>query len=175
MRVVAKTGCEDIAVAYVAETAGGKLVEFVESVQPPIPRHRKWVLIVSTLYGCPVACRFCDAGDHYRGRLTHDEIIDQIDYLVERRFPDRRIPVEKFKVQFARMGEPAHVQVEQIGSRLYGYHSSLLTPETTDYGKLFDALEAIGYKGDWVFEIEWSRAQDQCALLREQMAKSGRG
>ena len=74
MRVVAKTGREDIAVAYVAETAEGKLIEFVESVQPPIPRDQKWVLIVSTLHGCPVACRFCDAGGHYRGGLTYDEI-----------------------------------------------------------------------------------------------------
>jgi sugar phosphate isomerase/epimerase len=71
---------------------------------------------------------------------------------------------------YPRMGKPAHVQVEQIGKRLYGYHSSLLTPETTDYGKLFDALEAVDYRGDWVFEIEWKHADAQCALMRKLLA-----
>jgi len=66
-------------------------------------------------------------------------------------------------------GRPAHVQVEQIGERLYGYHSSLLTPETTDYGKLFDAMKRVGYKGDWVFEISWEHAEEQCTLLKELM------
>lgn len=71
---------------------------------------------------------------------------------------------------YPKMGKPAHVQVEQIGSRLCGYHSSLLTPETTDYNKLFDALEAVGYEGDWVFEIEWQYAEEQCRLLQQLMA-----
>jgi 23S rRNA (adenine2503-C2)-methyltransferase len=107
MRVLAKTGREDVATVYLAETAGGGRIEFVESVQPPIPRDRKWVLILSTLYGCPGGCRFCDAGSFYRGKLTMEEMLAQVDYMVGRRYRDRRVPVEKFKVQFARMGEPA--------------------------------------------------------------------
>ena len=86
---------------------GGKVIEFVESLEPPYPREEKWVLIVSTLCGCPVGCRFCDAGRSYHGILTRDEILSQIDYLVRRRFPDGNVPVEKFKIQFARMGDPA--------------------------------------------------------------------
>ncbi len=75
--------------------------------------------------------------------------------------------------QYPRMGKPAHVQVEQIGKRLYGYHSSLLTPETTDYKKLFDALKTVGYEGDWVFEIKWEFAEEQCKLMKELLEKSG--
>lgn len=70
-------------------------------------------------------------------------------------------------------GKPAHVQVEQIGRRLYGYHSSLLTPETTDYDKLFEALRAVGYEGDWVFEIDWQYAEQQCTLFKELIGRSG--
>lgn len=110
MKVIARTGREDIAVVYIAELEDGKLIEFVESVQPPIPREKKWVIIVSSLYGCPVGCPMCDAGEYYRGKLSADDIIAQIDYLVSRRFPDRKIPVGKFKIQFARMGEPAFNQ-----------------------------------------------------------------
>lgn len=107
MKIIAKTGTEDIAMVYLAEMDNGKLIEFTESVQPPIPREKKWVLIVSILYGCPVGCRFCDAGEYYQGTLSKNEIFTQIDYLVKRRFPERKVPVEKFKIQFARMGDPA--------------------------------------------------------------------
>ncbi|MCK4511492.1 radical SAM protein [bacterium] len=107
MRVVASTGREDMAVAYVAETVGGRLVEFTEAVQPPLPREQKWVLIVSSLFGCPVGCAICDAGGSYEGKMTAGEILEQIDFLVDGRYPDRRVPAAKFKIQFARVGEPS--------------------------------------------------------------------
>jgi 23S rRNA (adenine2503-C2)-methyltransferase len=91
----------------VAQLEDGSLVECVESVQPPVPRERKWVLIVSTLKGCPIGCPICDAGGDYRGKLTADEIAAQVEFLVRRRYPDGRVPIPKLKVQFARMGEPA--------------------------------------------------------------------
>ncbi len=107
MRVVASTGREDVAVAYVAETAGGRLVEFTEAVQPPLSREQKWVLIVSSLFGCPARCAICDAGGSYEGKMTAGEIFEQIDFLVDGRYPDRRVPAAKFKIQFARVGEPS--------------------------------------------------------------------
>lgn len=107
MRIIAATGREEIAIVYIAELSVGREIEFVESVQPPLPREEKWVLLVSTLFGCPVGCAMCDAGGGYRGKLNKEEIFAQIDYLVKRRFPDGRVPVGKFKIQFARMGEPA--------------------------------------------------------------------
>ncbi len=107
MRVVASTGREDVAVAYVAETAGGRLVEFTEAVQPSLSREQKWVLIVSSLFGCPARCAMCDAGGSYEGKMTAGEIFEQIDFLVDGRYPDRRVPAAKFKIQFARVGEPS--------------------------------------------------------------------
>lgn len=108
MRIISKTGREDIAFVYVAETKEKKLVEFVESVQPPIPRSKKWVIIISTLYGCPVKCSFCDAGGFYYGKVSESDMLNQIDFAVQNRFNGNDIPVEKFKIQFARMGEPAY-------------------------------------------------------------------
>lgn len=109
MEVIAAFGKDELATVFVARPQQDRegLVEFVESVQPPIPREKKWVLIVSTLFGCPMGCAFCDAGGWYGGRLDASEIEAQIDFLVRRRFPDGSVPVEKFKIQFARMGEPA--------------------------------------------------------------------
>lgn len=107
MEVIKSTGTEDIATVYIAQMDNGKVLEFVESVQPPIPREKKWVIIVSTLFGCPVGCKMCDAGGGYNGKLTKGQIIDQIDFLIRRRYPGGDVPAEKFKIQFSRMGEPA--------------------------------------------------------------------
>ena len=107
MQILGTAGKNDIATVYIGKTNQGNIVEFVESVQPPIPRKDKWVLIISTLQGCPIGCPMCDAGGWYQGKLSEQEILNQIDYMVMRRFPDRKIPIKKFKIQFARMGEPA--------------------------------------------------------------------
>jgi 23S rRNA (adenine2503-C2)-methyltransferase len=107
MKVIASTGREDIAMVYIAELEQGKLVEFVEAVQPPIPRDKKWVLLVSTMYGCPVGCAMCDAGGFYHGKVSKEDIFAQIDYMVRKHYPDGVIPSQQFKIQFARMGEPS--------------------------------------------------------------------
>jgi 23S rRNA (adenine2503-C2)-methyltransferase len=57
MNIIASTGDEQIAVVYIVELSEEKLVECVESLQPPLPREEKWVLLVSTMYGCPVGAR----------------------------------------------------------------------------------------------------------------------
>lgn len=122
MKILRKIGKDELAVVYLAQTVRGEYIEFVESLQPPVPREEKWVLIVSTLYGCPVKCAICDAGGWYQGRLTTKEILEQLDFMVNARYPDRIIPARKFKIQFARMGEPSlniHVLevLEQLPAR----------------------------------------------------------
>lgn len=107
MKVVASSGRDDIAMVYVAELEQGKFIEFVEAVQPPMPREEKWVLMVSTLYGCPVGCSMCDAGGYYHGKVSKEDLFDQIDYMVDLRYPDLKINTDQFKIQFARMGDPA--------------------------------------------------------------------
>jgi 23S rRNA (adenine2503-C2)-methyltransferase len=107
VKVFAVAGKDDVAMVYMAEFGPGKAIELVEAVQPPLPREKKWVLMVSTLFGCPVACQICDAGGSYQGKLSAEEILAQIDFMVSLRFPDGKVPVENFKIQFARMGEPA--------------------------------------------------------------------
>lgn len=107
MKVIASTGKEELAIVYIMELDSGKLVECVEALQPPQSRRDKWVLLVSTMFGCPVGCAMCDAGGFYHGKPAADEILAQIDFLVRQRFPDGVIPSRQFKIQFARMGEPA--------------------------------------------------------------------
>lgn len=107
MELISKIGNEEIATVYVLRSDCGKYLECVESVQPPLPREEKWVLILSTLYGCPVGCKFCDAGGNYGGLVSYNDMMAQIDCLIKSRFADKNVHVKKFKVQFARMGEPS--------------------------------------------------------------------
>ena len=105
MKVIAKCGREDIAVVYVAKNEKG-FIEFVRSLESPYPKEKKLVFIISTLYGCPIKCRFCDAGFRYNGKLSYDDIFFQIDYLLKEVDYDRFV-CEKLKIQFARVGEPS--------------------------------------------------------------------
>ena len=107
MKVVAVTRNPNLATVYIADMGDECMIEFVEACQPPYPRDECWILMVSTLYGCPVKCKMCDAGGHYGGKPNAAEILHQIDYMVDEWFPGRVIPSRKFKIQFARMGEPA--------------------------------------------------------------------
>lgn len=107
MKIVAKTGREDLAVVYIGEDDQGRRFEFVESLQPPIPREKKWVNIISVLYGCPAGCRFCDAGGAYAGENESEDLLFQTDSLVNLRWRDSHIRTEMWKIQFARMGDPA--------------------------------------------------------------------
>lgn len=106
MQVIYKTGNKQLASVYVATDDGGKMLEFVESVPPPYTINEKWVLIISTLYGCPIKCKFCDAGNFYTGKPSKDDILFQIDHLIKNRFGGMTVPSKKFKIQFSRMGEP---------------------------------------------------------------------
>ncbi len=124
MIVEKEFGDDALARVYVArmrEDDPSSLVEFVESLQPPLPREQKWVLIVSSLFGCPAGCAMCDAGGGYRGRLTADEILEQITHMVRRRYPGMQVPVPRFKIQFARMGEPLYnPAIPEVLERLPG-------------------------------------------------------
>jgi len=145
MKVLARSGSDELARVYIAETETGKMVEFVESVQPPIPLEDKWVLILSTLFGCPVGCPFCDAGNFFEGKLTADEILAQVDYMVSRRFPSGAPGTRRLKIQFARMGEPAlNDEVLEVLERL---------PALYPPGILFPSLSTVAPAGrDAFFE-----------------------
>ncbi len=176
MKIVAKAGNEDIAVVYVGEFPDAELVEFVEAVQPPIPREDKWVLMVSTLYGCPVECKMCDAGGFYHGKISKERLFAQLDYLVQQHYPDGHIPCKQFKIQFARMGEPSFnkdvLQVlKELPSRYEapGLMPSLSTIAPAGVDSFFDGLLDVKntYYPDGQFQFQFSLHTSDEALRRE--------
>ncbi len=157
MKLVAKLGRDDLAIVYIAEDERGRRIEFVESVQPPFAREEKWVNIVSTLFGCPVKCKICDAGERYQGKLSADDLFYQLDYLVKNRFGGNKIESDYWKIQFARMGEPAfNMAVLDVIEAL---------PERYVYKKLIPSLSTVAPNGtdkffERLLEIKHKRYRD---------------
>ncbi len=161
MKNIGEYGRDDLAKVYVMQlrdqslrerTQRRYLIECVESIQPPLPREKKWVLIVSSMFGCPVQCKMCDAGGDFSGCLTSEEILTQIDYMVRRRFSQGKPQTEKFKIQFARMGEPSlNPAVLDVLTKLPmrydadSLHVSLssIAPASTVAQRFFDELICI--------------------------------
>lgn len=106
MKVIEEHGKPGLATVYVAKTEQG-LVEFTQALDRPLPKEKKFVIIVSTLYGCPVNCLMCDAGKEYHGRVSKEDILAQINHVIQKNFPEG-INCEKLKIHFSRVGEPAY-------------------------------------------------------------------
>ena len=164
MQVIQKTEQSDIATVYIARSAAGKYIEFVESCQPPLGREEKWVMVISTLYGCPVDCKICDAGGRFQGRLSLEELLFQVDYMISERYPDRVVTSERLKIQFARMGEPAFnlhvIELLEAMPALYEYNTlvpsiSTIAPHGCEefFSRLLEVKKSL-YPGE--FQLQYS-------------------
>ncbi len=143
MEILSEVGDPNVAVVYIGKTSKGNIVEFVESI-PTYNPAEKWVLIVSSLNGCPVGCKMCDAGFFYKGRLDLDELMEQIEYPIQRRWGGKP-KTKKFKVQFARMGEPSFNMavleaMRLLGERYENFYPSLSTIAPIGTDRFFERL-----------------------------------
>ena len=110
INVISRFSIQSVATTYIAYLRGDKrkIIEFVESTPPPYrDRNKKWVIILSSQIGCKMGCKFCDATNYYFGNLDTEEILEQVDCVLERHRGIYPQSIQKFKIQFARMGEPS--------------------------------------------------------------------
>ncbi len=153
MKIAAYAGNPDVAMVYVGEFEDERLIECVEAIQPPLTIDDKWVLMVTILYGCPVKCNMCDAGGFYHGKVSKERIFEQIDYLVDLRFEDRKVTSKQFKIQFARMGDPAlNLAVLEVLREL---------PEKYDAPGLMPSVSSIAPHGTDKFFDELIKIKDE--------------
>jgi len=100
----------DMAELYRGERTGDPFYwfEFLEGTPPGMTRREKWVIMVSTQFGCAVNCLMCDAGgEGYHGNLTGEELLAQIRLSLSFHPEIRPDEAAKIKVRFTRMGEPS--------------------------------------------------------------------
>lgn len=70
-----------------------------------LPLSEKWVITLSTQYGCPMRCTFCDVPNiKFNGNASFDDLRNQL-YTAIGMFPHVKY-AERLNIHFARMGEP---------------------------------------------------------------------
>jgi len=70
-----------------------------------MPLSEKWVITLSTQYGCPMKCRFCSCPElPFKGNATFSDLKKQF-YSAIRKFPSVNY-TDRLNIHFARMGEP---------------------------------------------------------------------
>ncbi len=71
-----------------------------------MPLSEKWVITVSTQYGCPMKCTFCDVPQvKFKGNATVDDLRTQL-YNALSLFSDNTKYTERLNLHYARMGDP---------------------------------------------------------------------
>jgi 23S rRNA (adenine2503-C2)-methyltransferase len=71
-----------------------------------LPLEEKWVITVSTQYGCSMGCSFCDVPKVGPGKnATVRDLIDQV--LVGVKLHPEVTSTKRLNIHFARMGEPS--------------------------------------------------------------------
>lgn len=71
----------------------------------PMPLTEKWVITISTQYGCSMGCKFCDVPKVGPGRnVTIKDLRDQILTAI-RQYPEVK-HTKRLNIHYARMGEP---------------------------------------------------------------------
>ena len=130
MKIIGKTGTEELAYVYLAETDSGNHIEFVESIQPPFTMKEKWILMVSMLFGCPGKCKFCDAGGNYQGKLSFEQIMFQIDYMIQNTWIDPGLRGELYPTyelifispnNYHNFTHPWHTNLDNITEEIWNY------------------------------------------------------
>lgn len=105
--IVQTTGTKSLAEVFVVRFPEGRMCEFVDAVDPHYPKKEKWILNLSTQFGCPVGCPFCDAGGGFKGNISANRLLAMARYVVERNEQGLTDQCKKLKIHFSRMGEPA--------------------------------------------------------------------
>ncbi len=116
--------------------------------QACMPLSEKWVVTLSTQYGCVMKCNFCDVPNvKFRGNASFIDLKDQL-YNALGKFPDVKY-TERLNIHFARMGEPIFNKAvplfarwmyenkdklrEDLGLRVETLHPVLTTSCPADY------------------------------------------
>lgn len=120
-----------------------------------MPLSEKWVITVSTQYGCPMKCTFCDVPNvDFKGNATFDDLKSQV-YRALSMFPNVKY-TERLNLHYARMGDPIFNPAvfefarwaatckqqfqEETGIRIEVFHPVLTTSLPRKFSKLEERI-----------------------------------
>lgn len=96
---------------------------------PCMPLSEKWVVTLSTQYGCQMKCTFCDVPKvKWGGNVSHEDLYKQLCSALAL-FPDVRY-TERLNIHFARMGDPIFNQAVFAFSSWAYHHKDTIREDT---------------------------------------------
>lgn len=120
-----------------------------------LPLSEKWVITISTQYGCSMGCKFCDVPKVGPGRnATSDDMVLQIISAIKLR-PEIE-STKRLNIHFARMGEPTfNDNVLQVARELHDYirpylGNSLIHPVVSTMMPSADYMHLIEFLNNWM-------------------------
>ena len=70
-----------------------------------LPLSQKWVITISTQYGCKMGCAFCDVPKvGYKGNISAKDLLAQVLYAIDDH--PEITHTKRLNLHYARMGEP---------------------------------------------------------------------
>ena len=109
--------------------------------QPCKPLTSKWVVTLSTQYGCPMNCSLCDVPDvDFQGNASFSDLEKQFKNAISL-FSDQISYCERMNIHFARMGEPLFNldNVAKFSLFLYKHKASI----ETSTGVSFEVIHPV--------------------------------
>ncbi|MFC1645474.1 hypothetical protein ACFL08_05610 [Patescibacteria group bacterium] len=150
--------------AYLAETADGQYLELgdvfmsrekalgtrpyaFEDFDRPADTNKR-VMTICTMSGCPMNCQFCASRRSFKRKLTADELVGQVQFMVEvgaREHGRDSDPnnAQEFRVLYTRMGEPmlnVDAVIESIYRLIELHPNIIIGMSTSGIGKGIDAF-----------------------------------
>jgi 23S rRNA (adenine2503-C2)-methyltransferase len=115
-----------------------------------LPLSKKWVITISTQYGCSMNCTFCDVPNVGKGRnATFDDLINQVKMGIG--LHPEITHTDRLNVHFARMGEPTFnfdvIYATKIMNKTikrakgWGFHPVVSTMCPSKNKKLYDFMD----------------------------------
>ena len=120
-----------------------------------LPLSEKWVVTLSTQYGCTMKCNFCDVPNvRFKGNVSEAGLVGQL-YSAIKLFPHCKY-TERLNIHFARMGDPIFNEAvfsfserlfedkkllqEELGLRVETLHPVLTTSMPRGFSPLVQRL-----------------------------------
>lgn len=117
-----------------------------------LPLSKKWVITISSQYGCSMGCNFCDVPKVGKGlNASFKDLINQVNTAISLH-PDVKY-TKRLNLHYARMGEPtfnndviysAYYLAGKLKSKNWGFHPVVSTMMPSKNSNLFHFLR------DWL-------------------------
>lgn len=105
-----------------------------------MPISEKWVVTISTQYGCPMKCVFCDCPKiGFNGNVSFEDLKKQL-YTALNLYPDVNY-AGRLNIHFARMGEPSYNFDNVFALCIWAYYNKRDIFDNT--GVMVDVLHPV--------------------------------